>query len=446
MIREAGQWKRGYLKLKIWGYGVERFLNVCGKTGIGIWNVRAEKLEIHGRQEVSGGLENSRMETSKGQNEEIEETSCGPTFLCCMELKDFRRIRPAIRKTKVHVRIQKRLGLPFFLHRNRKRWLLFAGPVLVFLILMVLSMFVWNVTFEGNSRYTDDALMAYLEKSGIRPGMLKSKISLGQLEEQIRLDYPEILWVSAQISGTQLSIKLRENDAVFSVPEKDTSPGNLVASADGTITRLVIRQGKALVKEGDQVEKGQVLAEGILELMNDNGELLRRAYVQADGEVYGTVRHTYRKRLDPMKKIQVKTGKKSGGFFLSVGAKAWGWVIPNFRKTQWISRTEEHQLRLGRDFYLPVWYGKIHREEIQVSERPYTKEEAKAEAELEKWAAEEKLLEKGVHIIGNNVKIQENGFSFSIEGEILCEEQIAVFQQIPESEQIPTESSTETGE
>ena len=33
MIREAGQWKRGYLKLKIWGYGVERFLNVCGKTG-----------------------------------------------------------------------------------------------------------------------------------------------------------------------------------------------------------------------------------------------------------------------------------------------------------------------------------------------------------------------------------------------------------------------------
>ena len=65
MIREAGLWKRGYLKLKIWGYGVERFLNVCGKTGIGIWNVRAEKLEIHGRQEVSGGLENSRMETSK---------------------------------------------------------------------------------------------------------------------------------------------------------------------------------------------------------------------------------------------------------------------------------------------------------------------------------------------------------------------------------------------
>ena len=56
MIREAGQWKRGYLKLKIWGYGVERFLNVCGKTGIEIWGVRAER------------------------------TSCDPVCFCCMEL------------------------------------------------------------------------------------------------------------------------------------------------------------------------------------------------------------------------------------------------------------------------------------------------------------------------------------------------------------------------
>ena len=62
------------------------------------------------------------------------------------------------------------------------------------------------------------------------------------------------------------------------------------------------------------------------------------------------------------------------------------------------------------------------------------------------WTAEEKLLEKGVHIIGNNVKIQENGFSFSIEGEILCEEQIAVFRQISEPEDEEEKGSMETGE
>ncbi len=45
-----------------------------------------------------------------------------------------------------------------------------CGPFLIVMILMVLSMFLWNVTFEGNNRYTDDALMTYLEKAGIHPG------------------------------------------------------------------------------------------------------------------------------------------------------------------------------------------------------------------------------------------------------------------------------------
>ena len=131
---------------------------------------------------------------------------------------------------------------------------------------------------------------------------------------------------------------------------------------------------------------------------------------------------------------------------MTVGNQSWGWTLPSLSKNPWISRTEEKQVRLGRDFYLPIWYGWIQKEEIQVFERPYTKEEAKAQAELEKWAMEEKLLEKGVHIIGNNVKIQENGFSFSIEGEILCEEQIAVFRQISEPEDEEEKSSMETGE
>ena len=50
-----------------------------------------------------------------------------------------------------------------------------------------------------------------------------------------------------------------------------------------------------------------------------------------------------------------------------------------------------------------------------------------------------KYREKTLKSIGNNVKIQENGFSFSIEGEILCEEQIAV----PEHFQAPQEESLE---
>ena len=57
-----------------------------------------------------------------------------------------------------------------------------------------------------------------------------------------------------------------------------------------------------------------------------------------------------------------------------------------------------------------------------------------------------KYREKTLKSIGNNVKIQENGFSFSIEEEILCEEQITVFRQISEPEDEEEKSSMETGE
>ena len=95
-----------------------------------------------------------------------------------------------------------------------------SGPFTDRTILMVLSMFLWKVTFEGNNRYTDDALMTYLEKAGIHPGILETpgfpQPAGGTDPSGLSRDSG----VSAQISGTQLSIKLRENDPVFSVPKK----------------------------------------------------------------------------------------------------------------------------------------------------------------------------------------------------------------------------------
>ena len=148
MIREKRQWQKGYLNLIIRGYGTERFLNLCARAGIEIWKIAQEEEDV----------------------------------VCCMELPDFYRIRPLVRKTGVRVRIRKRCGLPFALYRNRKRWLLFMGPLLVLLILVVMSLYVWNISIEGNRRYTDDGLMQYLETIGIQPGMRKSKISCSQLE------------------------------------------------------------------------------------------------------------------------------------------------------------------------------------------------------------------------------------------------------------------------
>ena len=80
--------RKGYLRVRISGEGIERFLNLCCLNGIEPWDLRA---------------------CGKGAVE------------CFMELAQFRRIRPFARKAGVRVRIAGRYGLPFFIYRNRKR-------------------------------------------------------------------------------------------------------------------------------------------------------------------------------------------------------------------------------------------------------------------------------------------------------------------------------------
>ena len=83
----------GYVRVRLTGRSPERFFNLCRGSGIMLWNL------------------------SCGNNE----------YWFSMMLPDFYRIRPFVRKAGVKVRVQEKLGLPFFLYRNRKRKLFAAG-------------------------------------------------------------------------------------------------------------------------------------------------------------------------------------------------------------------------------------------------------------------------------------------------------------------------------
>ena len=131
-----------------------------------------------------------------------------------MGLKDFYRIRPLLRKSRVSMRIVARMGMPFFLHRNRKRKAFALAVLSFFVYLYVMSLFIWNISFEGNWHYSRETLLDYLETQNVRYGMRKSGISCDALEEGIRSAFPEVTWVSARVSGTRLLVKLKENEVL----------------------------------------------------------------------------------------------------------------------------------------------------------------------------------------------------------------------------------------
>ena len=131
-----------------------------------------------------------------------------------MTVEGYRRVKPLVRKAQVRLHITGRFGLPFFIYRHRKRWYYGAGIMAFFLVLYVMSLFIWDIQFEGNYRYTYDTLVRFLDTQDIDYGMLKARINCEDLEASMRTSFPEITWVSAVFPARDCSSTSRKRGAV----------------------------------------------------------------------------------------------------------------------------------------------------------------------------------------------------------------------------------------
>ena len=132
MIRVL-RYLKGYVKIKIWGFAPERFLNLCSRRNIMLWEIQKEK----------------------------------DTYLLYISLSGFWSLREIARKTKTRVVILKRYGLPFFLSKIRERSIFLTGAFFAFLAWFLSGLFIWNIQVEGNYKITDNQIRKYLKTQGI---------------------------------------------------------------------------------------------------------------------------------------------------------------------------------------------------------------------------------------------------------------------------------------
>lgn len=374
-MRSFYRYCRGYVKIYLMGLSPERFFNLCSSAGLEIWNVVSDK----------------------------------PGVSFCMDLSSFFRCRPYVKKAGVRLRVMKRCGLPFFLYRNRRRKLWAAGFLSFFLFLFGLSFFIWDIEYQGNTAYTDNQLEHTLEGLGIRCGMFKSRVSCDVLEESLREEYDGITWVSARVSGTRLYVHIKENEVPMEIVKADETPCDLVADSDAVVRSIVVRSGIPMVKAGDTVTKGQVLVSGRIPITDDAGTEVNSHYVHADADILGVRERIETKVISRLHPSETATGRIRKGLALKAGPVSFVWLLPNFRKTQWNTVTSYRQIELFGDFVLPFHIGLIDSTEVSVSEDFYTEEELSLLASGYEREVMENLMEKGVHIIENDVKILVNG-------------------------------------
>lgn len=407
MIRLLG----GYVKVRVEGYSAERFLNLCSYRQIDVWGLvsRQNSYEMY------------------------------------MTLKGFRRIRPIVRKTHTKVLLIKRYGFPFFLHQNRYRAAFAAGALLCIVLLFFYSGYIWDIHFEGNEKWTEETLLEFLETKNIAPGMPKKDIDCTQIVKDIRQQYDDIIWVSASIDGSRLRIQIKENEDTFlreSPKDTENQPPtdaaetvsaagtDLIASANGVITSMITRSGTPLVHVGDTVEEGQILVTGRVEILNDAKEVTGYQYEQADADIYAdtqmeyenTISRSYLKKIyDPKRTrdlvyLKVPFGKKTFGKIL------FGSERHSYKK--WETYTSEQQVKLGENFYLPVFYGKIHIRSYTEKKTLYTKKEVQEILSLHFQHFSEDLKEKGIQISGNDVKIHVDENLAAAKGTLYLNQQI----------------------
>ncbi len=395
-MRWLKQHYTGYVRVRLTGRSPERFFNLCRSSKILLWNIACEKEEYR-------------------------------FFLL---LPDFYRIRPFARKAGVRVRIQEKLGLPFFLYRNRKRKLFAVGAASFFLLLFVLSHFIWNISFSGNLLFTDDMLTGQLREIGVCYGMPKSGVDCDRIEEELRSRCSRIVWVSAHVSGTRLQIRIRENETADGIPLREESPRNLVAETAGTVVSILVRAGKAVVQPGDEVEKGQILVEGMLPVTNDSGEVERTLFVRADADIRLRTTKIYREWVPHFQTVRSYTGKMQRGFRLRAGAVDILAMPPLAGKRNWDLTGVSRQIVLFGDFFLPVWTEAITAREYEKVERKRTKTELNDLTKAVHERKLQKLTEKGVQIIENDVKILDNSNGWIICGSMTVEEEAGTGQKL----------------
>ena len=91
---------------------------------------------------------------------------------------DYKRLHRHARNCGCKMRVERKYGLPFFLHRNRKRKGLFAGALAALLFLSLMSHSVWVIEINGNTSLSDGEILYTLRQNGLYAGAPKRNINL----------------------------------------------------------------------------------------------------------------------------------------------------------------------------------------------------------------------------------------------------------------------------
>lgn len=359
----------GYLRINIEGYYIERFINICRKENIPVWNIKKEK-EIR--------------------------------LAFNIKIKDFKKICKIAKTTKCKLKIKKKKGFPFILNRYRKRKIFAIFLILVIILIGMSSNYVWNIEVIEENGNNLENIMQNLNQSGLGVGKRKSEINTKEVINKVRLERNDIAWMGIELKGTNAIVKVVKSDEKPDIIDENEYC-SIVADKAGIITKISAQDGTANVKVGDTINEGETLINGWVE-----GKYTGIRYVHAKGEIQAKVWYTKHKFIEYNTTEKRETGNqeekyaiKFNNFKINLGKGVSKFEIYDTIET-------ENKFKIFSDFYLPISIVKTTNKEIENVQKKYNKEEAKMLGikELEEELNNE--IENKDNIVNKNINTYEN--------------------------------------
>lgn len=260
------------------------------------------------------------------------------------------------------------LGLSAVMHRLKNRPGLLIGAVLMLVLMLTLSRFVWRVDVQKAGPYQAD-IVSFLNESGYHAGIRRTSVDAKALESALTLRYPQIAWFHAYVTNMTLVVEVSQG---VPMPEMaGTESGDIVASRGGIIHSIRVFAGTAAVKTGDVVKKGDVLIRGAERARDE-----QLTGVHAQGVVTARCWDQFSASVPLYEIISTETGRETVSCRIHTPWFDWpkeempGYLASNLSITQW---------PVGGAFF-PVFLQTLARREVSMEYIPRDAEEVKKEA------------------------------------------------------------------
>ena len=345
MLERLFQYLQGYVILELCGNEKERFINLC----------KNREIEI------------------------IHIFSINNIWYCKITCRKFKKIKNSLRKTDCRIRIKKKRGLPFLLRYIKKRRGLVIGSLFFLLILTQCSGRIWYIDVDGGFIHTREQMLQVIaEELNVYAGVPKELVDCFEIEKRLRLDYNEIGWISVEKRGCCLFVRMNESTMPKQVFLQDT-PSHIIAGQDGVVKKIEVLSGVPMVKAGDKVKKGDILISGVIPIIGDFDELIRKQAVTATGAVYIESDFSY-KTAFPMSYEKKNYIKEKKGFEIFLFGRKLFSYIPRYSVGKYDIMSIDIVPYMFQDYAAPVMIKKCRSIRYETELLRLTVDEAKKKA------------------------------------------------------------------